>query len=69
MVPRGFVRPEDPRYAELKDVMPGRAPRFPELPPDSYILSATNGVLQRVIKGCIEAQVTVRPFQDYFQDC
>lgn len=43
-VPRGFVRAEDGRYAEVKDLMPGYALQYPEAPADSFILTTTDGV-------------------------
>lgn len=66
-VPRGFVRPDDPRYAELKDLMPGEALRFPEAPADSYILSTTDGVRSQVIDACKRAGLTIRPLREYLQ--
>ncbi|MDR2678747.1 MAG: SMI1/KNR4 family protein, partial [Zoogloeaceae bacterium] len=48
-VPCGFVRPDDRRYSDLKDVMPGVGERFPGLPADSYILNVTDGVKARVL--------------------
>jgi hypothetical protein len=51
-VPRGFVRKNDQRYSELKDLMPGFAERFPELPPGSYILNAEDGVRAKAIEAC-----------------
>lgn len=59
-VPRGFARPNEPRYAELKDLLPGTAERFPGLPPDSYLLSATEGVRARVLAACREAGVDLQ---------
>jgi hypothetical protein len=64
-VPRGFVRSDDPRYTELKDLMPGQAPRFPELPAGSYILSATDGVRSKVIDACARSRMIVRPLRKY----
>jgi hypothetical protein len=64
-VPRGFVRPDHPRYSELKDVMPGLAPRFPEVPAGSYILSTTDGVRSRVIDVCARCRMLVRPLREY----
>jgi hypothetical protein len=64
-VPRGFVRSDDPRYAELKDVMQGYADRFPELPANSYVLSATQGVRSKVISACTRSQLIVRPLREY----
>jgi hypothetical protein len=64
-VPRGFVRPDDRRYAELKALMPGYAARFPELPAHSYILKATDGVRSKVIDACIRSQIIIRPLREY----
>ena len=64
-VRRGFVRPDDPRYSELKDLMPGFADRFPGLPPGSYILSATDGVRTRVLDVCRRCGLTARPLGEY----
>jgi hypothetical protein len=64
-VPRGFVRPDDARYDELKDLLPGTADRFPELPAGSYLLSATEGVRKKVIEACVKAGLTVGPLRDY----
>jgi hypothetical protein len=64
-VPRGFVRSDDPRYAQLKDQMPGHAARFPELPAHSYILSATDGVRSKVIATCTQSHLAVRPLREY----
>ncbi len=64
-VPRGFVRANDRRYSELKDLMPGYADLFPELPAQSYILSATDEVRSRVIDACIQSQLIVRSLREY----
>jgi hypothetical protein len=64
-VPRGFVRPNDRRYAELKDLMPGYARRFPEAPADACILSATDSVRTTVIGACVRSRMTVRPLREY----
>jgi hypothetical protein len=64
-VPRGFVRPDDRRYSELKDLLPGQGERFPGLPPGSYILSATDGVRARVIDACTRCRLAVRPLREY----
>lgn len=37
-VPRGFVRPDDPRYAELNNLLPGEALRYPEFPDVKILL-------------------------------
>ena len=64
-VPRGFVRTEDPRYHELKNLSQGFALRFPELPPQSYIISATDGVRARVIEACARSGLSARPLRQY----
>lgn len=64
-VPRGFVRADDPRYDELKDLLPGTALRYPEIPENTYLLSATNGVLSRVLDACRQSHFVVRPLHDY----
>jgi hypothetical protein len=63
-VPRGFVRKDDRRYCELKDLLPGNAERFPELPPSSYILKATGGVRAKVIGAFTQCGLTVRPLRE-----
>lgn len=64
-VPRGFVRPDDSRYDELRDLLPGSAPRFPELPADSYLLNAESGVRSKVIEACARCGRIARPLRDY----
>jgi len=66
-VPRGFVRSDDPRYAQLKKLLPGLAPRFPELSAGSYILGATDGVRSKVIAACVRSRMIVRPLREYVQ--
>jgi hypothetical protein len=64
-VPRGFVRPSDPRYAELKDLMPGHALRFPMAPVESYIISTSDGVRSKVIDACVRYRLIARPLREY----
>jgi hypothetical protein len=64
-VPRGFVRPDDPRYVELKDLMPGHALRFPEAPAESYIVSTSDGVRSKVLDACVPYQLIARPLREY----
>ena len=61
---RGFVRPDDPRYHELKDLMPGKSLRYPEISASSYLLSATKGVVARVLDACNNANLSVRPLRE-----
>ncbi len=67
LVPRGFVRENDPRYDELKHLMAGDVPRFPELPAGSYLLSATDKVRSRVIEACARSRLIVRPLREYLK--
>jgi hypothetical protein len=64
-VPRGFVRSDDPRYAELKDLMPGYASRFPEVPAGSYLLGATDDVRSKMIDACARSRLFARPLREY----
>jgi SMI1-KNR4 cell-wall len=66
-VPRGFVRTDEPKYIELKDLMPGYAARFPELPPDSYLLSTPEDMRSKAIKACNRSGLIVRPLSEYLQ--
>ena len=65
LVPRGFVREDDPRYEELKGLMAGDALRYPQIAADSYLLSATDGVRDRVLEACADAQLVLRPLEEY----
>jgi hypothetical protein len=65
---RGFVRVDDPRYGELKDLMAGNAARYPELAKDSFLLSATDGVRAKVLEACLKLQLAVHPLQAYIKD-
>lgn len=65
IVPRGFVRTDDSRYAELRNLMPGNTPRYPNLPDSSYILFATEGIREKVLEACIKASLNPRPLPEY----
>ena len=65
LVPRGFVRPTDSRYDELRDLLPGCAPRYPELPAGSYLLNTEHGVRSKVIEACARCRMIARPLRDY----
>ena len=66
-VPRGFIRSDDSRYAELKHLTVGVADRYPGLPPQSYLLSATDAVRPRLLKACERTQLIARPLRDYLE--
>jgi SMI1 / KNR4 family (SUKH-1) len=65
-VPSGFVRETDSRYDELKYLMHGRKMRFDKLPENSYILSCTDGVFEKVAKACTESGLTIKELQGYY---
>jgi len=62
---RGFIRPNHARYAELKDLLPGLASRFPEAPADGYILSMTDSVRGMVVDACVHSGRIIRPLRQY----
>jgi hypothetical protein len=62
-VDRGFVRDNDPRYLELKDLLPGYGLRFPELPEQSLIVTTTDRVRQRVVDALSQCGITARPMR------
>lgn len=64
-VPRGFVRNNDRRYSQLKDLMPGLADRFPNLPEGSYILSVSDGARERVLNACSKCGLSAIPLRDF----
>lgn len=64
--PRGFVRTDNRRYEQLKDLLPGSAERFPEVPPGSYLVSTTDGVRTKVLDACRSVHPVVRSLRDYF---
>jgi hypothetical protein len=66
-VPRGFVRRSEPGYERLKKLLPGTAERFPEAPAGSFLLSATEGVLPKVLTACAKSKIAVRPLSDYVE--
>lgn len=64
-VRRGFVRADDRRYSELKDLMPGYGDRFEGLPPNSYILNASDGARAPVLEACKRLRLSARPLREY----
>lgn len=66
-VPRGFVRSDDSRYSELKDVMQGRALLYPEIPDSSFLLTTTDGVRSKVVDACNGAQFVIKPLSEYIK--
>jgi hypothetical protein len=66
LVPRGFVRHNDRRYAELKDLMPGEAVRYPEVPVNGCILTVSKGIQSQIMDACTRCGFTVRPLRNFF---
>ncbi len=66
-VQRGFVRPEDRRYPELKDMLPGVDDRYPGLPAGSFILEATDEVRTSVLDAVARSGLTLRPLREYLR--
>jgi hypothetical protein len=64
-VPRGFVRKDDDRSAELKNLMPGQAPRYPELPANAYLVSITDGGRPKLIQKAQKAGLLLRPLHEF----
>lgn len=64
LVPRGFVRPDDERYIELKDKMPGMARRYNELTDKSYILNIVDTVREPVLEALHKASIVFKPLAD-----
>lgn len=65
MVRRGFVRKDDPRFEELRSLMPGDAPRYPEVPETSYLLTVTDALRPHVLRACSALSIDVRPLIEY----
>ena len=66
-VKRGFVRPEDARYEELNNMLPGEADRYPGLPANCYLLSATGNALPSVLDAFVRSQLSVNPLSKYLR--
>ena len=64
-VPRGFVRAEDARYDELKNMMQGTARQYPEVPDGCILVTPTEGVHDKVREACSKAPFGVKPLRDY----
>jgi hypothetical protein len=63
-VPRGFVRPSDPRYAELNGLLKGLALRFPEFPESKTIVECSPSVLQAVAEACAKYSLHVEVIRE-----
>lgn len=61
---RGFVRENDSRYAELRDLLPGDGLRFPELSASCLIVVAADGARQKVVQALMKCQIPVQAMRD-----
>lgn len=64
---RGSIRTRDPQYEELKDLLPGNVPKYPELPPDSYLFYARSDSQDALRKACEKAKVEIHPLPEYME--
>lgn len=65
LVPRGFVRPEDPRYESLRHLLPGEALQYPLLPGSACLLRITGQWKPQVLRECRRLQFDIRPLAEY----
>ena len=57
---RGFVREDDSRYHELKDLLPGFTLRYPELSESALLVSSTDGVHKKVFEAFKKCQIPMQ---------
>lgn len=67
-VRRGFVREDDIHYEQLKDLLPGEAPRYSQAPADSFILLAAGQGLKKILATIENSHLRVRPLRTYVND-
>lgn len=61
---RGFVREDDSRYHELKDLLPGFGLRYPELSATALLVRATDGVHWKVFEAFKKCQIPIQAMRD-----
>lgn len=49
LVPRGFVRADDPRFEELRHLLPGMAKRYPGVSADAWLLAASESIFPELV--------------------
>lgn len=62
---RASIRTNHPRYEELKDLLPGYAPMYPGLPPDSYLFFALRESQGALRAACETAKVEIHSLPEY----
>lgn len=65
-VPRTFARENRPHFGELKNRMPGKACRYPELSETAWIVDCTEGVRVAVVDALQKAGIEFHPLRHYF---
>lgn len=63
-VAHGFVRTDDPNFRKLRKLMPGMADRYPGLPKNSYVLSASEAN-EELLNACAKIGLSVRGIREY----
>ena len=67
LVPKGFIRKSDQRFNELKELMSGQIKRYNKLKDNSYLLSFTDGVKERIIKACSKSGYSTNMLKNYYK--
>ncbi|MCP2045552.1 SMI1/KNR4 family protein [Pontibacter sp. HSC-36F09] len=66
LVPKGFVRRDDDRYNELKQLANGEATRFPEVAKSSLLISFSNEETEkRALAKLRESSIAIRPLSEF----
>lgn len=63
-VPKGFVREEDARFAELQSSAPGEALQYEALPSHALLLQVTDGARQGLLTTAHASGVELRPLAE-----
>ena len=58
----------DEAVAELRQLLPGDALRYPEVPEDADVLFVTDGARGRVLEACLSCRIPLRPLREYLED-
>jgi len=62
------VRPNDSRYQQLKDLLPGETQRYPLAPADSIILLTTHPPARKLLEALAKTGLRLRPLREYEGD-
>jgi hypothetical protein len=63
-VPKGYVREEDPRFAELQNAAPGHALQYEDLPSQALLLQVTDGAREMLLTAARGAGLDLRPLAE-----